>query len=79
MAVNLGPSARKGTCEHCGAHVSTDFARVYGDGDNRIHRCPNCDSWIRLQKGSGAGLDVSISDPETAPGHRGGTPTEWSL
>jgi len=30
------------TCEHCEAHVSERFARVFADARGRIHACPNC-------------------------------------
>lgn len=66
-------------CLHCGGHVSTDFRRVYGDDDQRAHRCPDCDSWVRLQEGSAAGNDVPTPDPETALGRHGGDPAGWSL
>jgi len=29
-------------CDHCGAHVSDDFARVFGDGRGRVYACPDC-------------------------------------
>ncbi|SNZ06436.1 hypothetical protein SAMN06269185_1170 [Natronoarchaeum philippinense] len=66
-------------CLHCEAHVSSDFRRVYGDADDRAHRCPRCDTWVRLQEGSGAGLDVPTPDPETSLGRHGGDSAEgWS-
>ena len=30
------------TCKGCGATVSDNFARVYGDNDNVVHRCMDC-------------------------------------
>ena len=30
------------TCEHCDAHVSDRFARVFSDARGQIHACPNC-------------------------------------
>ncbi|WP_425493562.1 DUF7563 family protein [Halorubrum yunnanense] len=30
------------TCEHCDAHVSDRFARVFSDARGRTHACPNC-------------------------------------
>ncbi|MFC7232164.1 hypothetical protein ACFQMM_13655 [Saliphagus sp. GCM10025308] len=59
-------------CDHCGAHVSEQFRRVYGDDQDRAHRCGECDSFRRLSRGTGAGVDVSIPDPETSPGRHGG-------
>jgi hypothetical protein len=29
-------------CDHCGAHVSDRFARVFADERDRIAACPNC-------------------------------------
>ncbi|WP_336035588.1 DUF7563 family protein [Halobacterium yunchengense] len=29
-------------CDHCDAHVSDQFARVFADEDGRLHACPNC-------------------------------------
>lgn len=29
-------------CQNCGAMVSDDFARVFGDNDDQVHRCPEC-------------------------------------
>jgi transposase len=30
------------TCNHCGAHVSDQFARVFADERGRVHACPSC-------------------------------------
>lgn len=29
-------------CRNCGARVSARFARVYGDNQNKVHRCQDC-------------------------------------
>jgi hypothetical protein len=29
-------------CDHCGAHVSDRFARVFADEDGGLHACPSC-------------------------------------
>ncbi|WP_435197540.1 DUF7563 family protein [Natronomonas sp. EA1] len=29
-------------CDHCDAHVSDRFARVFADETGQIHACPNC-------------------------------------
>lgn len=29
-------------CDHCNAHVSERFARVFADETGRIHACPSC-------------------------------------
>jgi len=33
---------RMPTCDHCGAHVSDQFARVFADETGGIHACPSC-------------------------------------
>ena len=30
------------TCDHCKAHVSERFARVFADESGRLRACPNC-------------------------------------
>jgi hypothetical protein len=30
------------TCDHCGAHVSERFARVFSDERGDLLACPNC-------------------------------------
>jgi hypothetical protein len=29
-------------CDHCDAHVSDRFARVFADKGGHVHACPNC-------------------------------------
>ena len=29
-------------CDHCGAHVSERFARVFADKGGEVHACPTC-------------------------------------
>lgn len=29
-------------CDHCGAHVSERFARVFADEDGEVHACLSC-------------------------------------
>lgn len=50
MAVLLPPRSSARTCANCGAHVSQTFGRVYGDDNDRAHRCPACDSIARLSR-----------------------------
>jgi hypothetical protein len=59
-------------CEFCGSHVTDRFCRVFGDDDDRVSRCPECDTWVRIHEGSAAGRDVSTPDPRTSPGRHGG-------
>ena len=65
-------------CEHCGSHVTGDFRRVYGDEDDRVHRCGECDTMVRIRAGSAAGLDVSTPDPLESLGRNGGIAERWS-
>lgn len=78
MAVRLAKAAQKKRCLYCDSHVTHDFRRVYGDSDDRAHRCFECDTLVRLQRGSAGGLDVPIPDPQEAPGRHGGNPERWS-
>ncbi|WP_089789667.1 DUF7563 family protein [Natronobacterium haloterrestre] len=75
VRVTVAPWPSTGTdsrCQHCDSHVTDRFARVFGDDRDRAHRCPECDSYRRLTRGSAAGKDVDIPDPETSPGRHGG-------
>ncbi|RQG87046.1 hypothetical protein EA462_15515 [Natrarchaeobius halalkaliphilus] len=67
-------SVETSTGRHCGAHVTNQFARVFGDDRDRAHRCGECDTYCRLSRGSAAGLEVPIPDPETSPGRHGDVP-----
>ncbi|WP_449405099.1 DUF7563 family protein [Halorussus amylolyticus] len=29
-------------CDHCGAHVSERFARVFADANGHVRACPGC-------------------------------------
>lgn len=29
-------------CNHCGSHVSEQFARVFADEAGNVHACPSC-------------------------------------
>ncbi|RZH67914.1 DUF7563 family protein [Natrinema altunense] len=62
----------RSTCQHCGAHVTDRFRRVFGDDRDRAHRCDECDTYARLSRGSAAGVDISVPDSETSPGRHGG-------
>ena len=63
-------------CLHCDGHVSEQFARVFGDDADRVHRCQACDSMPRLSRGSAAGKPVpSRIDPEDEPAHQHGART----
>lgn len=44
-------------CEFCESAVSANYARVRGDNNNVVHRCPNCASKAELAHGLSAGLE----------------------
>lgn len=44
-------------CENCGSSVSDQFARVFGDNENRIHGCPFCESLTACKEGCAADPD----------------------
>jgi hypothetical protein len=35
-------AARMPRCDHCDAHVSDRFARVFAEEDGQVYACPNC-------------------------------------
>lgn len=36
------PEPTMPTCDHCGAHVSEQFARVFTDESGNLHACTTC-------------------------------------
>jgi hypothetical protein len=69
--VRDGPEGQT-TCRFCGAHVSDDFRRVFGDEDGVAHRCLACDSRFRVQRGSATGVTVDLPDPKEHPNRNRG-------
>lgn len=59
-------------CQHCGAHVTEQFCRVFGDEDNVAHRCLACDSKYRVHRGSAAGKELPYPDPQNQPNRNHG-------
>lgn len=41
-------------CRNCGAFVTTDFARVFGNNDGEVFGCPECTSFRALIAGGSA-------------------------
>jgi hypothetical protein len=37
-----GTAGTQTVCRNCGAHVTDDFARVFGDNQNRVYGCHEC-------------------------------------
>ncbi|WP_449272073.1 DUF7563 family protein [Halorubrum saccharovorum] len=63
----LRSHSSRSNCLQCGAHVPSDFRRVHGDDDDRAHRCPECDSWVRICEWSAASKDVPTTNAKTIP------------
>lgn len=42
MPVETAGRDKMPECNHCGAHVSDRFARVFADEFGRIRACPQC-------------------------------------
>jgi hypothetical protein len=40
-------------CNACGSEVTRQFARVFGDNDDRVFGCMACRSMAELQQGYG--------------------------
>ncbi len=58
-------------CLCCNSHVTPEFRRGYGDEQDRAHRCLECDTISRIDKGSVAGRDVDLVDPLEQPARFG--------
>jgi hypothetical protein len=39
-------------CRNCGAYATSQFAKVFGDNDDEIHRCIECSTLRNLQQGA---------------------------
>jgi len=63
-------------CQNCGAHVSRDFRRTFGDQDDIAHRCTACDCMPRIARGTAAGKELSYPDPEDQPQRNQGGRTD---
>lgn len=73
MATSLSRTSPTVTaCEYCGNRLSDRYGRVMGDEDGRVHRCPDCDTDVRLHRGSAAGKDIDWPDPAEHPERNGG-------
>lgn len=58
----------RGYCRTCGERVTDMFRRGFGDRDDVVHRCTNCDTKGRIYRGSAAGRDLDAPDPLDNPG-----------
>lgn len=50
-----GGSSLGRQCRNCGTHVTPDFARVFGDNQDRVYRCHECADGVELFVGAAAG------------------------
>lgn len=39
-------------CRSCNAHVTPQFARVFGDNGDVVHGCPACTTYREMQSGN---------------------------
>ncbi|WP_350355448.1 DUF7563 family protein [Halorarius litoreus] len=42
-------------CQNCNSFVSRQFSRVFGDNDDVVHYCPECNTFSNLFDGHGSG------------------------
>lgn len=42
-------------CQNCDSFVSRQFSRVFGDNNDVVHYCPQCDTFSNLFDGHGSG------------------------
>ena len=53
MSTSFAPP-KPSCCRNCGAHISEDFARVFGDQSNDVHACMECSCQEHLFAGGAA-------------------------
>jgi len=51
------------SCENCGAFVTDQFARVYGDNSGEVHACFECQTKTAVKKGAAANPDFERRAP----------------
>ena len=44
-------------CENCDAYHSRQYGRVFGDNQNRLEACPDCETHQEMKIGVGAGVE----------------------
>lgn len=44
-------------CQNCGAFVTADFARVFGDNNDEVHGCFDCLNQTAMKNGGGVRAD----------------------
>ena len=48
------------TCNNCGAHVTVQFARVFGDNNDNVDRCLACTANAELDDTSDIEMDAPL-------------------
>lgn len=51
-------------CRNCGSHIQTQTARVFGDENDDLWHCHNCENITQRDMKAGAGRDPDY-DPRT--------------
>jgi hypothetical protein len=49
--------SRRNKCHNCNSFISPQFARVFGDNDDRAHACISCSTLHSLRDGEAGGAD----------------------
>lgn len=52
-----GSDRSRRRCRNCDSFVSRRFSRVFGDNDDVVHACPECNTFANLTEGHGSGID----------------------
>lgn len=57
MPEQMVTSASRSTqrCQNCDSFVSKQFSRVFGDNQDVVHYCPECNTFSNLFDGHGSG------------------------
>lgn len=56
-AQNENATSTTSACLNCGAHITPDFARVFGDNDDAVHECLECsENLTDIPKASRGGI-----------------------
>jgi len=51
------------SCSNCGAFVTDRFARVFGDNDEKVHACSDCEGDTAVRNGAAAKPDFERRCP----------------
>lgn len=59
-------------CQNCGGSVTDDFARVFGDDNDVVHSCLECETATAVKNGTAAGLEPRRTVAADGSGRLGG-------